>query len=58
MTKTNGLPLRALPSESYEKRKGEVKKIAKLFSKREGRTISGNLALNLLIEETAKRKSV
>lgn len=58
MSKYKALPLRALPAEAYEKRKEEVKKIAKLYTKREGHAISGNLALNLLIAETAKKKSI
>lgn len=40
--------------QTYEKRKKQVQKIAKHFSDREGKKVSLNTALNILVEETAK----
>lgn len=52
------ITLRVNPRGDYENRKKQLLLISKLYSKREGRKISINQARNLLIIETAAKKSI
>lgn len=52
------ITLRVYPQTEYEKRKKQLAKIADLYTKREGRKVSMNEARNLLIIETASKKTL
>lgn len=52
------ITLREYPKGTYDQRIKEIKKIKKLYEKREGRKVTQNEARNLLIHEAAKRKSL
>lgn len=52
------ISLRAYPSKDYDRRRKQIRKISRLYSKRDGKHISINLALNLLIAETSLKKAI